>query len=332
VELLIAANHDKCASWLGDVEKGKRKDVSMGFDCEEEVCQIKGCGHRSRTRKERCEHTKKGAKAPFGMGRILEDGQKIYVDNPKGVFNDISDVPIGADRIAQSLRKVGSLGDNSDEVVCGAQLAEEVYKIATLSSATKIAIAHKCSRMEKRIGCVGFVPDKETVRITKKVAGLLREVEPGTMFSELALTGSVLGFRDFFKLAIGENYPEVAAFVDLAEPHCRQLFSNIVDDPDRLSTVACNSTYDCFKSANRVLDDFGRAQLAAEFSIDPDIAVERLTKQAIGSSSFLPSPLAAPTAPELYLLNEYAAYKLAALEGVPMELSDPVVMTAVMTL
>ena len=83
----------------------------MGFDCAYDVCQI--CKKASKTRKEYCEHVRKNASFPYGMGRILPDGRRCFVDNPEGVWNDISIVPTGADRTAQWLRKAAGLDDLS---------------------------------------------------------------------------------------------------------------------------------------------------------------------------------------------------------------------------
>ena len=329
VELLFAANNDKCADFLQDIDHGRRRDVSMGFDCHHDVCSI--CKHAAKTKKEYCQHTKKGAKAPFGLGRILEDGRKIYVDNPEGYFNDISMVPVGADMIAQNLRKVGSLDE--DDILSGAELAEVYMKEAGIDTVVKIAIAHKLSRMEKIVPAVMVRPDKD-LKLNPTVVSKLRSAEPQEMFRELSKVGSVLDFRSFFQLTMGDKFAEIESYVDRAEVCLDGLFGNIANDSDRLDRVCRNSCYDSSKYASGLLSDFDRAMIASEFSIDPDIATERLVHRAIGGSGVLvmqkdAGDLNSPAT--RFLHDEYAAYKLAALEAVNLELTDAVIIAAVMT-
>lgn len=329
-ELLVSARHDKCADWLDDIERGKRVDFSMGFDCEYDVCSI--CEKKSKTRKEYCEHVKKGAKAPFGMNRILEDGRKCYVDNPKGKFNDISKVGTGADMIAQHLRKVAGFED--PEAMSSAEMFELFGdKTATVAQSLKVAIAHKCSRMEKLVPMSNYRPDRGTVRISEKVANKLREASPSVMFAELAKIGAVLDFREFFKLAMGDRFHEIESTVDRAEPFVGRCFSDLADDSTRLARVCDNEHYDCAKTAGVLLNDFERAELIENFSIVPEYADQRAVKTALYGEPICPqeSLVSRPAGPVTYLLDEYAAYKVAALEGTKWTLDDDVIRAAVMT-
>jgi len=337
VELLVAANHDKCAKWLSDIEKGKRKDFSMGFDCAVEVCDV--CGHRSKTRGERCKHMCKGAKPPFGPGRILEDGRKCFVDNPEGVFNDISDVPVGADRIAQHLRKIDDQGlkkaagvhEEQEECLSGADLAE-LYQVPTIDQSVKMAILSKASRIEKQIPCTVFRPDKDEKKMSDETTEILQDAEPSQMFGELAKTSCLLDFREFFKLMMGsEKFAEIEAQVDRAEPLASRVLSIVSEDPDRSDRIVRTSLYDADKRAARLLSDFDRLPLVAEFSIDPGIAESRLTKQAIGGPRMI-GEYAGPIDPATnFLIDQYAAYKIAALAAMPAVLSDELLLMAAMT-
>ena len=328
VELLVSANQEKCGGWLSDLERGKRVDFSMGFDCHHEVC--KTCGHISKTRAERCDCVKKGAKPPYGMGRILPDGRKCGVDNPEGLFNDISEVPRGADAIAQHLRKAAGLDES--EVISGAELFENMLAGDPVDQSVKMAAAHKCSRMEKQVPAIGFRPNKRTERINSKLASKLREAHPSDMFGELAKAGCLLDFREFFKLAMGDQFDSVASHVDEGEAYAHRCLSSIAEDPERLERVCANETYRCSKQAN-VLNDFDRSLLASEFSIDPEIAMPRLVGQALyGDRIDLQESLGKQASlPVQFLLDEYAAYKLAALEASGLVLDDDVIRAAVMT-
>lgn len=328
-ELLVSARHDKCADWLHDIERGKRVDFSMGFDCVGDVCSI--CGNYSKTRKSYCEHVKKGAKAPYGMGRILPDGRKCYVDNPDGVFNDISKVGTGADMIAQHLRKVAGLDDT--EVLGGADMMEALgYKQAGADISLKYAIAHKCSRIEKILPAVSYGPVKSRERISKKVAQKLRGATPPILFAELAKIGAVLPFREFFRLILGtEKYAGMEDLVLAAEDRAPRHFSVIAEDPERLRRVCENTMYDGIKHGYAsILNDYDSVELVREFSIMPELANERAVRMAI-SGELREEKLAHNGDPRLdCLLDEYAAYKLAALEGTQWNLSDEVIVAASM--
>ena len=66
-----------------------------------DTCNI--CGNRAPTRREYCEHAK------YYLNKIWPDtGQVVYVINSRPKFHDISQVLIGADRIAKTLMKVAS--------------------------------------------------------------------------------------------------------------------------------------------------------------------------------------------------------------------------------
>jgi hypothetical protein len=93
------------------------------------------------------------------MGKILDDGRIVGVDNPNSTFFDISRVIRPADRVAYTLKTASANG-----FVGGAALAEELgytlgYNEALDASLTcnvkaaqdKKAILDKLSKMEKRI-------------------------------------------------------------------------------------------------------------------------------------------------------------------------------------
>ena len=327
-ELAVAANHEKCGDWLSRLERGDKIAFSMGFDCHHDECAI--CGNKSPTRKFYCEHVKKNASYPYGMNRILPDGRKCFVDNPLGVWNDISYVGTGADMIAQDLRKIAGLDEF--ETIGGAELAEQLINDQTYST-VKMAIAQKLSRMEKQVPALSF-KERSTVRMTQKVAEVLRSAPPSHMFKQLADLNVVLGFRDFFKLALGDNYTEdFANVVDMMEPYIGGCFSGITESPDRLEKVCRNSSYNPGKTAALRLNDYDRAELYYNFSLSPEVAQQRLLNQAINGTDISERKIAVDmNDPRISgLLDEYAAYKLAALEGCSLELTDEIIMTSVMS-
>ena len=88
-------------------------------------CSI--CGNRAPRIQDYCEH------ARTMMNKILSDGRKVYVDNPKPKFFDISFVRVPADRTAYTLRKVAS--DESIVIPSAVKTAEELKNAGIKESA-----------------------------------------------------------------------------------------------------------------------------------------------------------------------------------------------------
>lgn len=304
-ELLVSADHEKCADWLPKVERDERVDFSMGFDCAYDVCEI--CHNKAKTKKEYCDDIKK-----LGMGKILPDGRKVCVDNPKGRFNDISKVGTGADMTAQSLRKAAGLDPFSELIIpTGAELAE-LAGFKTAEFAAKKALVEKMSRMEKLIPVSAFKAD-EPKKVEPKTAAKLRAADPSVMFGELAKIACVLDFGTFMRLLMDDRYSEVESYAKEASPHSRNVFSVVSDNTDTLNAVLANSTYDANIKAARVLSDMERVGFLADFSIEPAIATDRLMKRAFSGAQIDLADSKPLSDPARRLLEEYAAYKLAAL-------------------
>lgn len=329
VELLVSANHDKCSDWLSEIERGKRVDFSMGFDCEYDVCSI--CKNKAPTRKQYCKHVKKASKdSEFGMGKILPDGRKCFVFNPKGVFNDMSKVGTGADMIAQHLRKVAHLDDDADTIIGGAELMEIMFPDVPLEKfAAKIAIAEKLSQMEKIIPVSGIRHDKNDEEICEKTAAKLREMPSGKMFGELAKIGCLLPLRDLFCLVMGEKFAEIEEFVDEAEKVAHLAFTHAASRDQTLRDICSNKTFECEKVASSLLDTDEAESLFLSFGTDYDLAEERLMKRAMtGSRRLEICSLSEVSLPAIKLLEEYAAYKLAALEAGLMDPGEDMIRLA----
>lgn len=308
VELLVAAHHDKCADFLADIEAGKRRDVSMGFDCEYDVCEI--CKHKAKTRKEYCQHVKKNASAPFGMGRVLPDGRRCFVDNPAGVWNDISIVPTGADRIAQHLRKVAGLDDV--EVTGSAELAEDF--IGTPDTIGKLALAAKLSAMEKIVPVSVFRPADKKLRLEPKVAHALRDASPARMFAQLAQSNVVLDSNSFFQLTMGDKFAEVEQYLPSVTYYSTRLYSILDADQDRLNNVCEMQMYDAAKTAGALLSDRDSVGVRRTYGLDSECVEYSLKTAAISGERIDQSEVLPVNHPVVSaLLDEYAAYKLAAL-------------------
>jgi len=314
IELLVAANHDKCADFLEDIEAGKRRDVSMGFDCAYDVCEI--CKKKSKTRKEYCEHVKKGARDPYGMGRILPDGRRCFVDNPEGVWNDISMVPTGADRTAQWLRKAAGLDDF--ETISGAEIGEEIFGSPLMIA--KRALVDKLSAMEKIVPATTFRPKDKKLRLDPKVASMLRAASPSRMFAQLADSNVVLDSNAFFLLAMGDKVAEIAEYMPSVSFHSSRLFSALNEDAERANGVCETQVYDAAKTAGALLSDRDSATVRRAYGLDSESLELSLKQAAFDGDRISESdvhPMSHPVVSAL--LNEYAAYKLAALVAIGAE-------------
>lgn len=116
VELIVVLDNAKAPDIASRIESGDYPEWSMGCRVPYDVCSI--CGNKAKTAKEYCEHLK------YYMGRIHPGtGKQAYAINTMPKFFDISQVLIGADKIAKTLRKVASAGHPA---ISSAILAEKM--------------------------------------------------------------------------------------------------------------------------------------------------------------------------------------------------------------
>lgn len=116
VELIIAVSREKACRFghsdlIQRLDRGEAVPVSMGCRVAFDVCRIRGCGNKARTKIEYCEHMLRY------KGQVLEDGQQVCVDNPLPVFFDISFVVVNADKIGFTVMKFASAQDEVQDVL-----------------------------------------------------------------------------------------------------------------------------------------------------------------------------------------------------------------------
>ena len=101
VELIVSLDNERAPDIVKRIEQGDYPDWSMGCKVPFDICSI--CGNKAPSRAYYCEHLK------YYIGRIHpETGKMAYAINTRPKFFDISQVLIGADRIAKTLMKVAS--------------------------------------------------------------------------------------------------------------------------------------------------------------------------------------------------------------------------------
>lgn len=207
VELLMELDNSKCAEELSLLERNGSYPVSMACKIAHDVCSV--CSNKAKTPREYCWHVKEA------LGKILDDGRVVGVDNPNSTFFDISRVIRPADRVAYTLKKA------SAGIVGGAALAEELgYSLndiasmeATLSCSYKSAedkrkILEKISKMEKRIdGMVRPVvmdSPEEVEALVKKLSSYV-PVHLDSVMRGLSDQGVMLRPSEFYTLMTGST-------------------------------------------------------------------------------------------------------------------------------
>jgi hypothetical protein len=122
VELVLELDVNKAPDLKEIIDRGEYPPLSMGAKVPYDTCSI--CKHKAKTIMEYCDHAK------HQMGKILNDGRKVYVINDHPKFFDISFVRIPADRTAYVMAKVAST-----EITLSAQNAEDIMKEAGIKEA-----------------------------------------------------------------------------------------------------------------------------------------------------------------------------------------------------
>ena len=205
VELLMELDNSKCAEELSLLERNGSYPVSMACKIAHDVCSI--CSNKAKTPKEYCWHVKEA------LGKILDDGRIVGVDNPQSTFFDISRVIRPADRVAYTLKKA------SANIQGGAALAEELgYSIGALdtieatltcnykNSEEKKRILEKISKMEKRIEGMArpavLDSQEEVEEVVDKLSSYI-PVHLDSVMRGLADNGVVLRPAEFYTLMTG---------------------------------------------------------------------------------------------------------------------------------
>ena len=152
VELIVLLDMDKGRDIADRMENDDYPDWSMGCRVPFDVCVV--CGNRAPTRAQYCEHAK------YYLNKIWPaTGQLVYVINTRPKFHDISQVLIGADRIAKTLMKVASTRKHF--MIGSAYAAEKLAeshsgllvpeRLVKNSSAIKKAYVRKKAEIEKEV-------------------------------------------------------------------------------------------------------------------------------------------------------------------------------------
>jgi hypothetical protein len=145
VDLIILADFDKVAeNDIQMLERGGRVFTSMGCRVKFDVCTI--CGHQAPAPDHYCEHVRKHARHPYGMGQVLADGRVCGVMNPDPIFFDISRLDANPAFVgSENLMKVAAAMAGGR----GRRTMVQVKSERSVRPATAVKSSHGCGTTKK---------------------------------------------------------------------------------------------------------------------------------------------------------------------------------------
>jgi len=301
VELLISAIDEKCADWLGEVDKGGKVNFSMGWKCTNgDICSL--CSNRARKRDEYCEHLNKTASAPYGLGKILPDGRKCFTFNRDGFWNDISYVGKGADMTAMDFAKIASAHSFNDVVIGGAELAEKLFPVQTVLEKKGELLAYFSDVIFPRFVKADISMATTPSSISKKTAQEIAHVGFDATRAAYRLNNSIMPF-DVFLYSLDE-LTKTAGVLDAmsgAYHNFDKLAKNILSSKDSMSGLAKSESFCSIGSnSDNVLSDEARTELSSQTN-------------TVDGSYFIPDKVASekvqPNDVSSFLVGAYLDYK-----------------------
>jgi len=312
VELIVAINEKDDPDSIEKLARGEDIPVSMASNVPYDVCTL--CGNKAKSPKEYCSHIKEAAT------KYADDGTQIGMINDHPQFFDISKVHRNADRIAFSLRKVASHGDDVElSAAMAARLGVTAPWELVKDSAfvEKAEYLNKLAAIEKQIeGTIqGDRPLKNAAEVLDTDVGCdvasIGEDDLARVLSGLRDAKVTLGIEDFFKLILRDRYDKVEHRMPEARACLGDVFSSAAADPESfLSEVNNYKPVDIGipDRIKQVIDKVSR--MASLDGADGRVGIT-IIKRANHKK------LASVRTPEGEVLaREYARYKFAFLDSV----------------
>lgn len=258
VELIVVLDNDKAPDIAKKINEGEYPEWSMGCRVKYDVCSI--CGNKAPTRAQYCDHLR------YYMGRIHPGtGKMAYAINPRPVFFDISQVFIGADKIAKTLKKVAS-ANVPGIVKSSAELAE---KHATIEK--EIPASEAPASTEDVIRAIPEVKARELPLPKDLVNNIAKKHDLSSIFSTMTGMGIVPKPREFQRIIlVRSGLPQLADRLDEG---------NFVFDPD----MAEHPTEASDKMFNLSPNNFSGSIMKAlePFMADRSYAAPHLSKRIV---------------------------------------------------
>lgn len=195
VELIVLIDNEKAPDIVARIEAGENVEWSMGCRVPYDTCSI--CGNKAPTRKEYCIH------ARYYLGQIdPESGKQVYVINDFPRFHDISQVVIGADKIAKTLLKVASDGTIA---VGSAELAEKsAARVKVAEIEKEIPASDPPASQESLDNLIEMIPELKArePRIPTPILNRLSDFPLSNSMSTLASLGILPKPQEFQKIVL----------------------------------------------------------------------------------------------------------------------------------
>jgi len=187
-----------------------------------------------------CDHLKKNASAPYGLGKILPDGRRCFTYNRDGYWNDISKVNTGADMVACDLAKVAS---HNDGAIGGAELAEIIYgNFSDISEKEKVA--YEMGQIFDTTSSSGITPMRCGKRLSQKSLSKIAEHKLEDVFHTARQLGTAICFDDFCDMVVQKIGKRIEEEISSAQDNFDTEMANIFSNKERLKKVASIKTYD----------------------------------------------------------------------------------------
>lgn len=269
VELIVHIDKDKAEEEYQMAKEGKALNFSMACRVPNDRCSC--CGNEAKTITQYCDHLKNH------MGQYIEGMQKYafaYNDNP--TFFDLSVVKTPADRIARHLEYVFSTGNKENEqqkvasemlksaAACGEQacipsalaaMAEginlDVFDISEQSMLTKLAnsenFANDVQNFDRRntdaraYNMYIVSPYAMMEKLSAAELDQLRQVEPGTLFREMAKRASIMSFPAFCQYIFNDINADEMPLVKKASLLLPGIFGSMMSK--MMSMTPCTSLF-----------------------------------------------------------------------------------------
>ena len=308
VELLISAIDDRCGDWLGKLEKNGSVNFSMGWSCTDgDICTI--CDHRAHKRSEYCDHLKKNASAPYGLGKILPDGRQCGTYNRDGFWNDISFVDRGADMIAMDLAKVASAG--VDEVIGGAELAEMFGYCEDEKLSNKTALAHRVYDLFSKVKNGSFYPMCLN-SISEKTANDILSNQPKEIFGYFQKNGYVMPFDLFCRSIHSAMNQEAEENIKNAKSNFAEYSMETYSNSHKMDALSKVGTFDVIIPRTMYLEKTSSEELKYNnnciYAGNSILNGTSSILEKVGCDNNIPK-----TKPARALVEGYIAYKIATL-------------------
>lgn len=261
VQLLLGLDNNKCRREVDALDRGEDIPVSMGSMQDFDVCSI--CGHKAPTAADHCHHI------TDMLGQLMDDGRKVYMQNPNPKYFDISLVFKPADRIAYTLKKVAAAGSG---VVGGHDLAD-IYGLRSFGDpkyATLRALASMYKEIPASLRKV-TTPGKLKTATVKELRKHAQLEGMEHLLAFLSANGWLLSPEDMGEV-IGHPNPEGCG--QAVEDH--PVLDELLDDHTEIRALQapdfCNQIS---------LSDFARADLDSQASMLPGPLDARILRVSI---------------------------------------------------